>query len=145
MKSDREILIEEVRSARDTVIRVCQWGITVLLSLQIATYYIRNGLVERLVQSGELSQGALMPLDRYLIGTFFLCFIATIFTILTSWAGKRIGFFSDQLIELDNNNQNPKIKWPKPLRKARWLMRLLFFSFPVVDLLIRVYITIELK
>ncbi len=66
-------------------------------------------------------------------------FVATLFTLLTYICMSRVGEYKKQLIAIDKS-----IKWGPPPRFAGILVCCLYYSFPLSDIIIRLYISFRL-
>lgn len=140
MKKRAEILIEEIRSARNMVFRTYQWGITIMLATTAGTLYtVRKDILNRLVEQGSLSYGESLPFYRYLIGTFFLLFLACLFAFFTMCALRPLQIYKKQLNKADNSG----IEWPSKTFGSFGVW--IYFLFPLVDILVRIYVRIEFK
>lgn len=140
MNDDRGIIVEEIRSLRDLTFQLCRWGVTLLLSLQVVIFFVRKSIIANLIEVGKLEINQQLPLSRFLIGTSYMFFVATIFTFLTYMCMKRISHYKKNLIEIDTSSS---IKWRDVPKYGGLLIVILYFSFPLVDILIRTYITIK--
>lgn len=140
LKEKQKILWEEARSIREIILKMLQWGATFLASLQTVIFFFRKDMYEKMVYAGKLTEGQYIPWDRYIIGTFFLFIVAGVFSYLVYITGKRYREVRKQLVDtniydIDFGNVN---------NRARFLMMLVFFIFPIIDVLIRLYIKVEL-
>jgi hypothetical protein len=141
MKSKEELLREEVRAAQDLLFRINQWAITVILSLQTAIYFVRRDILAEYITRGITKPGEPLPWNRYLVGTFGLLIVASIFSFMTFIVSRRYRDYREQLAE---GSESGIRDWPVN-RYARWTVVGLYYIFPLLDLLIRLYITIEIK
>ena len=69
MKTKEELLSEEVRAAMDMGTRLLQWGVTLMISVQTALFFVRHDVLGSLIDAGTLPKGSQLPLGRYVIGT----------------------------------------------------------------------------
>jgi len=142
MKIEKQkVLWEEFRNSRDMALKIMQWGVTVLVTLQTAIAFFRKDLFERMFASGELLKGQYIPWNRYLLGTIFLFIVASIFTYILFMVGNRYKKTRAQLIK----NNIYDIEFGEVGRSARYVILLLFYIFPIVDLLLRLYVKIEFE
>jgi hypothetical protein len=139
-KSKEELLREEVRFYLDSMQKMMQWGVTLMISLQTAFLFLRREITQGLIESGELARGASLPYRRYLIGTGFLLLAAFVVWIINNRSIEQYRHYKNQL---RGNNESGITDLPTS-GVAKWL-QYLYFAFPVADLLIRVYISIEVN
>jgi hypothetical protein len=133
MKSDAEIIREELVAISDERIKLFSCSMTLLAALEMALHYIRRDLREQLgVQT--------LPLPRFLVGTFILCAVAIAFSSLMLGIGRRTTFLRDQYEERCPN----ALELPPRNQKAKWLVLLCFFMFPLFDIGIRLLISIKI-
>jgi hypothetical protein len=138
MKSKEELLSEETRAAGDTALRLLQWGITLMISIQTALFFVRREILNGYIDSGALPKGSPLPLGRYLIGTGFLCFLAMVLSMFTSRANQQYRNYKNQLIACrESGITDLKVRYT-----GRWAYAL-YFCFPIIDLLVRVVISIR--
>lgn len=154
MKSKEEIIREEIRSLRDLLFRMIQWGVSVLVAVQTALFFVRKeivkGLIERelspggttkqaidaLVQSGQLDLGGYIPMHRYVIGTSFLFAVALIFSVLTVYGSNQYRHYRQLLdANLESDVTPPELK-----NGPRRLIVAMYMFFPFFDLLIRFFL-----
>src|SRR5579871_948875 len=140
-KSKEELLSEEVRAFSDLSSRNLQWGVTLMISLQTALFFVRHEIVATYVEAGKLPKGSELPLDRYLIATGFLCFVAGILAVFTTRITKQYRHYKSQLIASRESGITDL-----PIKKTgRWAY-FLYFAFPVIDILVRrIIIDINVK
>lgn len=138
MKTQEELLSEEVRAASDTGSRMLQWGVTLMITLQTALFFVRQDVVNRLVGAKQLPAGSEVPLQRYFMGTAFLMLIAFILAKLTARSLHQYRHYKEQLIKCRTSGVSDL-----PIKHTgRWAY-VLYFIFPLVDLLSRGYISIQ--
>lgn len=140
MKSAEEFLRAELRSIRYIALRLCQWGVTVLISLHTAIFFLRKDIYERMLTSEELTKEQYLPWNRYILGTIVLIIVALIFSLLTAFVGSRYRFYNSQL----KTHAKSGVAVPDPPKMVRWLIFGLYFIFPALDIFIRFYIRIEI-
>ena len=140
-KSKEELLREEIRASQDLLFRLIQWAITVMVSVQTALYFIRKDIVAGYVAQGLLKPGAPLPWGRHIVGTLGLIIIASIFSFMTFVGVHRYRDYKDQLIEANESGirETPRNKF------SRWSIIILYFIFPLLDILIKIYFSIEIK
>jgi hypothetical protein len=126
------LLWSEIQQLRQLMLRVCQWGVTVLVTVQFALYYIRRDLLTRYLAAGTVRAGEPLPLDRYLLGTSFLFILACIFSLFASGTINSYYHYRDQL-----SGEDTGITLHTPNKLRRVFLYLLFFIFPLMDLLYR--------
>ncbi|MEY2487720.1 MAG: hypothetical protein QOH39_3368 [Verrucomicrobiota bacterium] len=143
MKTKEEIIRDEIRSFRQIAFDLCKWGVSVLAALQAAIFLIRKEVYDYLTTHGELDPKLYhyLPWDRYLIGTGALFMVASIFFIFTVILGRRYRFYH-QLLEQHAESGLPI---PKVRGIGRFLMATLYFTFPALDVAVRLYIRIHFE
>jgi len=139
MKSQEELLSEEVRAAEDVAARMMQWGVTLMISLQTALFFIREDVLKQYVDAGKVPMGSELPLPRYFMGTAFLLIVAIVLSRLTARSIKQYRNYKEQLIKC-----RPSGVIDLPIKHTGRWSYLLYFVFPAVDLLSRAYIFLEL-
>lgn len=143
VSTKEQIVREEIRASTDRIITLYQWGVTVLISIQTALFFLRKDIYERMLASGEISKPQYLPWDRYLIGTGVLFVVALTFFGLTRIVRERIKFY---LGLLQDKHLFPDALPTPPLPKlARFFAFILFFVFPVMDIAIRVTLRFQLE
>jgi hypothetical protein len=139
MKSQEELLSEEVRAAADVGTRILQWGVTLMITLQTALFFVRQDVLKRYIDAGKVPMGSELPLPRYVMGTAFLVIVAFVLAKLTARSMEQYRNYKSQLIKCRTSGVvDLPIK-----HTGRWAY-LLYFIFPMVDLLSRAYISIDL-
>lgn len=134
-----EILFERMGHSMDMTIKLAQWGITVLIGLQTAIFFVRKDMlirVEKLL--GAKYDPLLLPWSFHFIGTFFLLIIASIFCFLTYRATERYRHYKKQLVNISQKS----IEDIPVSRYFRKLILSFFFVFPAIDILIRIYLSL---
>lgn len=141
MKSKEELLSEETRAAADTASRFLQWGVTLMISVQTALFFVRHEVVNGYIDAGKLPKGSEVPLSRYLIGTCFLIFIALVLSKFTARANAQYRNYKTQLAAC----REPEGVKDLPIKyTGRWAY-FLYFAFPLIDLLARAAISIKFE
>ena len=93
-----DVLRTEIRALRTTVLRVNQWGVTVLASIETALYFIRRDVLEHLrIEKPSVSA---LPADHYLRGTLFLLLVAVLFFLIGMRGSVRITGYRKELKRL---------------------------------------------
>jgi hypothetical protein len=138
-KSKEEIIREEMRAASDMMLKLCQWAVTTLIGLQTAIFFLRSSVIERMLANGELPKGEPLPWNMYLMGTFILAVVAGIFSAMTLLAGKQYRHY--HLLLMANNQSGLPV--PPPTNLGRILIFALYFTFPLLDILLRTFIEIK--
>ena len=134
-KSKEEMLRDEVRFWVDQMQKYMQWGLTMMISLQTAIFFVRRDLVQSYVDAGILRKGAELPLFRYLIGSIFLVGCAFVISKYYNRSAVQYRHYKDQLVK----NAESGIDDKATTGMSRW-MGYLFFAFPVYDVLVRIWI-----
>jgi hypothetical protein len=135
MKSKEELLSEEVRAAEDVGSRIMQWGVTVMISLQTALFFLRQDILKRYIDAKLLPGGADVPDGRYYMGTAFLIFVAIILAVLTARSLAQYRNYKEQLIACRSSGVRDL-----PIRFVGRVAYLLYFFFPAADALSHWYI-----
>ena len=137
-KSKEELLSREVWQASRTASAYLQWGVTLMISVQTALFFIRHEILTAEIDVGRLPKGSNLPLNRYLIGTAFLFFIAVVLSRFSARASEQYRHYKAQLIASRTSGiKDLPIKYV-----GRWSY-LLYFAFPVIDVLVRGIISIR--
>ena len=137
MKSKEEIIREEIRALREIMLKLLQWGVTLLASMQAAFFFLRREYLNYQIDNGLLPRGAALPLKAYLGGTVFLLAIAIICTLLLTYVGREFRGYR-ALLEY---HRSSGITDPYRSRRTRGAIRVLtfgmYFFFPAIDLAFR--------
>jgi hypothetical protein len=133
LKEKEQLLWEELRSIRDIALKMLQWGVTALASLQTALFFLRKDVYERMLLLKELLPGQHLPWAMYLRGTLFLLMVAVIFSYLLFLTGNRYRKIRAQLVKLNVY----QIEHGQASKSARWVVLFVYFAFPVLDVIIR--------
>jgi hypothetical protein len=138
-KSKEELLSEEVHAAAEMSSRFLQWGVTLMISIQTALFFVRHDVLQTEIDAGRLPKGSPLPPGRYLIGTGFLCFVALILSIFTARANEQYRHYKLQLAA----SRESGIKDLPIKRIGSWAYPL-YFAFPVIDFLVKFVIKVSL-
>jgi hypothetical protein len=133
-KSKEELLSEEVRTAADLTVKVQQWGVTLMVTLQTSPFFVRRDIVQGLVVSKKLKEGAELPWHRYLIGTVFLVIVAYILSRFNQRMAAQYRHYKQQLIEARDSGITDL-----PIVRTSRLVTWLYFIFPMIDVVFRAY------
>ena len=139
-KSKEEFLSEELRAVADFATRHFQWGVTLLISVQTALFFVRRDVLNGLIDGGIIPKGSELPIPRYVIGTLFLFVVATILSMVGARHAKQYRHYKMQLAE---SRQSGIVDLPIK-HTARW-MYALYYIFPIIDVLYRLYVDIRLQ
>jgi hypothetical protein len=139
-KSKEEMLREEVRFYIDQLQKLGQWGVTVMVSLQTALFFLRHELIDSAVAAGTLQKGQSLPWGRHLIGTAFLTFAALIVSAFSKRAAEQYRYYKKQLL----SGSESGISDQSTRGTNNWIIYL-YLGFPVLDVLIRLYITVSIS
>ena len=129
-----ELLRTEIRHSADVILKLVQWGVTLQVAVATIIFYGRREIKADLATL-HIPTGALLPWEIHLIGTLFLVMLASMFTVLLLLTQRRRVFYRTKLYELDDK----LIKEGRPTTYTNWIYPPMFWSFPAVDLIIRVY------
>jgi hypothetical protein len=133
MKSREELLSEEVRAYADMASKMLQWGVTLMISVQTALFFVRQQILNGYIDAQQLPRGSGLPMGRYVIGTVFLMYLAFVLSWLTARTNSQYRHYKRQLIEC----RSSKIA-DLPIKRTGRLAYALYFSFPVIDLAVKV-------
>lgn len=137
-KTKDQILREEIRHVRDLILRLIQWGVTVLIAIMTATYYIRKDILYRLMETEKLPKNTVfLPWGIYGIGTIFLTIVAIIFSLITFVSINRFNNYKNQLLNMKNLDI---IEKPSSTIAIIFII-FLYFLFPIIDICVRFYFT----
>ena len=140
-KAQREMILwEELRSVREIALKMLEWGVTVLAALQATIFFFRTDLYQRMMAGGELHAGQYLPWNRYIMGTVYLLFMAVIFSYLLGMVGNRYRKIRAQLVEVGCFG----IEHGDSKKVGRYLAFMVFFAFPILDIALRVLISINI-
>jgi hypothetical protein len=140
MKSKEELLSEETRAAAESASRFLQWGVTLMISIQTALFFVRREAANALIEAGKLPKGSEVPLERYFLGTGFLIFIALVLSMLTKRSTAQYRNYKRQLAACrDSGITDLPVRYT-----GRWAYGL-YAAFPAIDLLARVLISFSIK
>jgi hypothetical protein len=135
VKTDEEILREEIRALRELILKLYQWGVAFIATLQTAIFFIRREVLTGLIDSGRLPKGSLLPVWRHFFGTGVVLLIAIFFTTLSLAIGDRLRWYQEQLAE----NITSGVKEPPPnhsrANRLRFMVITLYFLFPALDII----------
>jgi len=133
MKSKEELLSEEVRTYAELATRTLQWGVTLMISVQTALFFVRHEIVAADIDANKLPKGSELPMGRYIIGTVFLIFLALVLSKLTARVLTQYRHYKSQLSECRESGVTDL-----PIQHAgRWAYAL-YFAFPVIDIGVRI-------
>jgi hypothetical protein len=138
-KPKEELLREEVRFYADMQQKYMQWGLTLMVSLQTAIFFVRRDLLQTYVDAGTIHKGQELPYYRYLVGTGFLLLCAFVLWKLTNRVNVQYRNYKDQLAGSNESG----IKDNPTTGVSGWI-RYLYFAFPFYDLAVRVWVEITL-
>jgi hypothetical protein len=130
------ILREEIRALHIAGMRILQWGVTVLVSVQTALFFVRRDITGEYASRGLLHAGEPLPFHRYIIGSFFLLVLATIFSRMTYRTSLRLYNYKRQLLECLPSGIEELGRFPE----LRILGAAVYFVFPLLDVFLRLVI-----
>jgi hypothetical protein len=90
-------LWDQIRSLTQISIRLAQWGITALLALLTALFFIRNEMRTSLV---DLPRDHPLPWWRFIPGDLILWMVAILFFRMSAWIRKRLFYYIEALRNL---------------------------------------------
>lgn len=138
-KSKEELLSEETRTASDNATRMLQWGVTLMVSLQTALFFVRREAANAMIEAGQLPKGGDVPLGRYFLGTAFLVFIAMVLSIFTARTSAQYRNYKTQLMQCrESGVKDLEIRYT-----GRWTYGL-YAAFPAIDILARMWINFSI-
>lgn len=149
--SKEEMIREEIQSLRDVLFRLIQWGVSVLVALQTALYFVRRDVIKSLidrelapdvtmkqavatlVSANKLAVEGLLPWKRYIAGTYFLLFVSLIFAGVTIYGIKQYRHARSELARHAISGITPPDVSNVPLV----LIVVMFLFFPAFDVAVR--------
>ena len=135
MKSDEEILREEIRALRELILKLYQWGVAFLASLQAAIFFIRKEVLTGLIENGRLQKGDILPAWRYFIGTVVVLLIATFFQVLSQNLSRQLRFYQTQLRDKRSSGVEDLTTDQVRRRLLRIMVISLYYLFPGLDII----------
>jgi hypothetical protein len=135
--STREGLIQqEMQSLRTAGFWLCQWGVALLVSTELVLVFIRKASYASLLATKRLTEGQNLPFDRHLLGTILLAVIAAILSGATLVVAQRYRFYRE------HQAQAGEAAFPvAPITAGLTnLIIAMYFVFPVLDLLLWLYL-----
>jgi hypothetical protein len=139
-KSKEEILRDEVHFYSDMNQKYVQWGLTVMVSIQTAIFFLRRELLQTYVDAGLLQKGQELFYRRYLIGTAFLLLAAYVLHRFSRRVTEQYRHYKEQLLQ--NNESGVR---DKPTTGVSKWTTYLYFAFPAFDVLSRLWIDVSFK
>jgi hypothetical protein len=135
MRTDEEILREEIRALREIILKLYQWGVAFIATLQTAIFFIRREVLNGLIESGRLPKGSLLPAWRYFFGTGVVFLIALFFTTLSRSASVRYQWYQAQLQEKITSGVKEPESNAGRISQLRLIILGIYFLFPSLDLI----------
>lgn len=135
-----DVLRVEIRNLRGTLLRVNQWGVTVLASIQTVLYFIRRDVLEHL--HAEKSNVLWLPRINYLMGTLFLFVVATLFCVISFRPSIRLRGYRDELKRFGVSGIAEREIHPVWARIVNFS---LFYAFPFFDIVLRVFLNFNIQ
>ena len=133
LREKEQILWEELRGMLDIALKMLQWGVTALASLQAALFFLRKDLHERMLAAKQIQPGQWLPLGLYFRGTAFLLMVAVIFAFLLLLTANRYRKLRAELAQLNIY----QINFGPVSKSARWITIFVYLAFPIFDVVIR--------
>jgi len=130
------ILRKEIRALHIAGMQIMQWGVTVLVSLQTALFFVRRDIISEYVSRGLLHSGEPLPWHRYIIGSVFLFVLATILARMSHRTSQRLYHYRKQLLECLPSGIEEIGRFPE----LRALAVGVYFVFPLLDIFLRLVI-----
>lgn len=131
-KTKEESLRQEVRASRALMVSLMQWGVTLMVAVEVFLYYVRQDVTAHLRELGRLQPDELLPLARYAIGTVLLLIIAYIFARYTQRIATHHNHYRSQLVSMTPTYTSIAESIPP----TRGTQHYLFYAIPAFDLLI---------
>jgi hypothetical protein len=138
-KSKEELLREEVHFYAALTQRYIQWGLTVMVSLETAIFFVRRDLIQSAIDAGTLAKGQELPYFRYLVGTGFLALCAIVLWKVVARSTEQYRHYKEQLVKASVSGINDKTTGG-----VTFWMRYVFFAFPIYDLGVRIAVSIHI-
>jgi len=130
-KSKEELLRDEVHFYADMNQKYVQWGLTVMVSIQTAIFFVRRELTLTYIDAGLLKKGEELFYRRYLIGTVFLLMGAYVLHRFSRRVAEQYRHYKSQLSAAAA--ESGILDMPTT-GVSNWTMYL-YFAFPVFDIL----------
>jgi hypothetical protein len=133
-------LRKELLANQDERIKVFQLGMTLLLAIETALYYIRRDVLDHLiadaVRLNHTAPGSL-PTHNFAAGNFILWGVAAIFSAITIAISQRNQFLRDQYAKYckDDLPLCPRIQW------VRFIVIICYVAVPIMDIVVRIIVT----
>ncbi len=143
MKTSEEIIREELRALTGKMMDVYKWGVSLLATMQTAFFFLRKDVYQRMLDNHELAPGTYLPWNRYLIGTGVLLVVSLIFVGFSHFLRLRFYFYV-KLLNDKSICENPVPLPPTPWWIG-WILTTLYFTFPIMDIVIRIVLGIEMS
>lgn len=120
---------EEIRSYRAASIDLLKWGVTLLISLETAIFFVRERVAKDMELSGRLGKGEQLPGDHWIIGTVAMLIVASCCFVISWLVGKQYRHNYAALKKL------PDLVGPvfPPTRGGRYVLLFIYFVFPLFD------------
>ncbi len=134
------VLRAEVHFYAGMLQKLMQWGLTVMVSVQTAIFFVRRELVATYVDAGILRRGQELPYYRYLIGTIFLLACAVVLEKFTRRLTEQYRYYKEQL----RANCESGVKDQATTGVTKWIYYL-YFAFPAFDILTRLWVEFSLR
>jgi hypothetical protein len=131
---------EEVRFYADLMQKYMQWGLTVMVTLETAIFFVRRDLAQTYVDAGIITKGQELPYFRYGVGTAFLLLCSFVLYKFTSRTIVQYRHYKNQLAA---SNESGIVD--KPTSGVSSWVNYLFFAFPVYDLAVRLWVDLTVR
>jgi hypothetical protein len=137
-KSKEEMLREEVRFYSDMMQKYLQWGLTVMVSVQTAIFFVRRDLVQTYIDAGVIKKGQELPYYRYIVGTIFILGCALVLSKFNARVANQYRHYKRQLVSAADSGIDDQ-----PITGMSKWGGYLFFAFPIYDILVRLWVEIK--
>ena len=139
-KSAEELLREEIRAAKDLALRLVQWGMGLLASMETAMWFVRNEQRQAMIAAKKLAADEPLPLIIYGSDSVLLVIVALTFVYFYRGIAKRIKKYGEEL-KRTNQSGIQDLEVPKP---SRLLVALMLMAIPIYDVGKRIVIEVSL-
>jgi hypothetical protein len=131
LKTREQWLRDEVRTHRAILFSLLQWGMALLIGIESALYFIRQGVAQGLTGQQFVIPAKVISWERWSYGTGFLALVAFLFTILTVNLLKRYASYREQLLKVAPLYS--KIDDSPFKKNYQWIPLLFFWAVPIID------------
>ncbi|MFL5328674.1 MAG: hypothetical protein ACJ8C4_07140 [Gemmataceae bacterium] len=139
---------EDIRSYRKTIIDIAKWGVTVLVTLQTATFFVREKVAQDMARAALMANNPVVnvnpvapaietiPFRRWIVGSVLLLILAILFSLMSRIVG------TQARKQIKGLRDVPGLVLPvyEPTKGARWVIYSMYFIFPLFDVILYFYL-----